>query len=249
MIYPVYLAAYLMILWEPEVVDLAEFLVKLGAKIHGIGTDTLVIEGVKSLHGCAHQIIPDRIEAGTFAILAAATASKLEIINCNPKHLTSLIHNLRAASIIIEEKESSMIVYRNSANISAISVQTAPYPNFPTDLQAQLMTLLSLADGVSQVTETIFENRFMHVSELTRMGAFIAINDNTAIITGTKELKPAEVMASDLRASASLVIAALCANGESLVNRIYHLDRGYERLEHKLQAVGAEISRIKVRNN
>ncbi len=231
---------------EPEVVDLAEFLVKLGAKISGIGTDTLVIDGVESLHGCTHKIIPDRIEAGTFAILAAATGSKLKVTNCNPKHLTSLIHNLRNAGIVIEEEESSMMVYRNSYNISAITVQTAPYPNFPTDLQAQLMTLLTLADGVSQVTETIFENRFMHVSELVRMGAVIAINDNSATITGTKELKPAQVMASDLRASASLVIAALCAQGESLVHRIYHLDRGYERIEHKLQGIGAEVSRVKI---
>lgn len=229
---------------EPEVVDLAEFLVKLGAKIEGIGTDTLVIEGTRSLHGCTHQMIPDRIEAGTFAIMAAATNSKLTIANCEPKHLTSLIHHLRSAGIVVEEGEGSMIVYREKANIAAINVQTAPYPNFPTDLQAQLVTLLSLAEGVSHVTETIFENRFMHVNELMRMGADIAINDNTAIITGTDELKPAEVMASDLRASASLVIAALCASGESLVNRIYHLDRGYERLENKLQAIGAVIVRV-----
>jgi UDP-N-acetylglucosamine 1-carboxyvinyltransferase len=230
---------------EPEVIDLTEFLIKLGAKIDGIGTDTLIIEGVNSLHGCSHTMISDRIEAGTFAILAAATKSKLEIANCDPKHLTSLIHHMRSAGIAVDESKSSITVYRQNSHILPINVQTAPYPNFPTDLQAQLMTLLSLSDGVSHMTETIFENRFMHVNELMRMGAEIAINDNTAIITGTSELKPAEVMASDLRASASLVIAALCANGESIVNRIYHLDRGYERIEHKLQGVGADIIRIR----
>ncbi len=229
---------------EPEVVDLAEFLVKMGARIEGIGSDILVIDGVQNLHGCSHRMIPDRIEAGTFAILAAATKSKLKIASCEPKHLTSLIHHLRSAGIVVEEYETSMTVYRENSHVVAINVQTAPYPNFPTDLQAQLMVLLTLAEGVSHIKETIFENRLMHVNELTRMGAGIAVTDNTAIVTGAEKLKAAEVMASDLRASASLVIAALCATGESVVNRIYHLDRGYERLEEKLRAVGACIVRV-----
>ncbi|MDF3047438.1 MAG: murA [Candidatus Midichloriaceae bacterium] len=229
---------------EPEVVDLCEFLIKLGAKIEGIGTDTLVITGVSALSGTEHKMIPDRIEAGTFAILAAATNGKLTIKNCTPKHLSSLTHHLRTAGIAIEESETQMVVYRENYHISPANVQTAPYPNFPTDLQAQFMTMLTLANGVSHLTETIFENRFMHVNELIRLGADISINDNIAIITGVEKLKAADVMSSDLRASASLVIAALCAEGESVIHRIYHLDRGYENIEHKLSAVGAQITRF-----
>jgi len=229
---------------EPEVVDLCEFLIKLGAKIEGIGSDTLIITGASQLLGTEHKMIPDRIEAGTFAILAAATNGKLTITNCAPKHLSSLIHHLKNAGIAVEESETQMVVHRENNHISPANVQTAPYPNFPTDLQAQFMTMLTLANGVSHITETIFENRFMHVNELIRLGADISINDNTAIITGVEKLKAADVMSSDLRASASLVIAALCANGESIIHRIYHLDRGYENIERKLSLVGARITRF-----
>lgn len=230
---------------EPEIVDLAECLISMGAKISGHGTDTIEIEGVNALHGATHELMPDRIEAGTFAIAAAATNGRLEINNCRPEHLAAVLHHLRDIGVTVEESQNSMTVYRASKNIAPINFATAPYPNFPTDLQAQFMTLLTIADGVSHVTETIFENRFMHVSELMRMGANVQLQDNTAIINGVPELKSAEVMASDLRASVSLVIASLCAQGESIVNRIYHLDRGYERLEEKLNACGANIRRVK----
>lgn len=229
---------------EPEITDLAHFLIKMGAKIDGVGTDVLTITGVKKLGGCQHSIIPDRIEAGTFAIMVAATGGKLLINKCNPKHLSSLIYHLKAIGVAVEESDDSMLVYRVENEISATNIQTAPHPNFPTDLQAQFMALLCIANGISHVTESIYENRFMHVNELLRMNANIVINDNLAIITGIKELKAAEVMASDLRASASLIIAALCAHGETIINRVYHLDRGYERIEDKLSACGAHIIRI-----
>ena len=229
---------------EPEITDLANFLVAMGAQIDGIGSDILKINGAKKLNGCAHRIIPDRIEAGTFAIMAAATNGKLSIENCQPKHLSSLIHHLKTVGICVEEYEDSLCVYRNGDHILATNIQTAAYPNFPTDLQAQFMALLISAVGTSHVTEHIYENRFMHTSELLRMNANITVNDNIAIINGVDCLKPAEVMASDLRASAALIIAALCIKGESIINRIYHLDRGYERIEVKLRSCGADIERV-----
>lgn len=233
---------------EPEIVDLADCLIAMGAKISGHGTDVIEVEGVKELHGATHNLMPDRIEAGTFAIAAAATHGKLTIENCRPDHLGALTHHLRSIGVTVEESQDTMVVYRSADNIESITFSTAPYPNFPTDLQAQFMTLLTIARGVSHVTETIFENRFMHVNELLRMGADIQLQDNTAIINGVEGLQSAEVMASDLRASVSLVIASMCAPGESTIHRIYHLDRGYERIEDKLNACGAKIERFNANN-
>lgn len=230
---------------EPEIEDLAELLNKMGAKISGAGTETITIEGVESLGEAEHTIIADRIETGTFAVAAAITNGELEIANCRPDHIRAVIEKLTAAGVEIEERDATTLVVRRSANgLKACDVTTEPHPLFPTDMQAQFMTLMTQAEGVSTVVETIFENRFMHASELIRMGADIHISGNTAKVSGPTKLTGAPIVASDLRASASLVLAALCAEGETLIDRVYHIDRGYERIVRKLRSVGAQIERI-----
>jgi UDP-N-acetylglucosamine 1-carboxyvinyltransferase len=228
---------------EPEILDLANFLNQMGAKIYGAGTSRVEIEGVKCLKGIEYEPIPDRIEAGTLACAAAITSGEITITNCRPEHLTSVIEKLRECGVVIKEGEREILV-KGVSDLKPTTITTAPYPGFPTDMQAQFMALLTLAQGRSIVTETIFEDRLTHAVELQRFGAKITINKNTAIIDGVEELTGAPVMASDLRASASLVLAGLVAKGETIVSRIYHLDRGYERLEEKLNSLGAEIKRI-----
>ena len=229
---------------EPEVVDIAEMLKDMGAKIQGAGTPTISIRGVAELKGTTHRIIPDRIEAGTFLVAGAITKGELEIIDSNPGHLTSVVEKLREAGANIETGVGRMKI-RGEANLKAADVVTKEYPGFATDMQAQSMALMTQAEGTSVITEDIFENRFMHASELMRMGANIRIDGSRAIVTGKTRLSGATVIASDLRASASLVLAALVAEGSTLIDRVYHLDRGYEKIEEKLQSVGAEIERIK----
>jgi UDP-N-acetylglucosamine 1-carboxyvinyltransferase len=229
---------------EPEVTDLAELLNKMGAKISGAGTSTIIIDGVQELHGATHAIIPDRIEAGTFLVAGSLTDSDLELTDCNPGHLSSVLAKLRQCGASIETGADSMRVC-GGRNLRAADVVTKEYPGFATDMQAQFMALATQADGVSVITENIFENRFMHASELMRMGASIRIDGSRAIVTGPTRLTGATVIASDLRASASLVLAALVADGVTVIDRIYHLDRGYERIEEKLRAVGAAIERVK----
>lgn len=230
---------------EPEIEDLAELLNKMGARITGAGTETMVIEGVDGLHGAEHSIIPDRIETGTFMVAAAITNGTLEIANCQPKHLSAVIETLRDVGVEIDEiDETTLKVNCCPSGLKAKDVTTEPHPLFPTDMQAQYMALMTQADGTSTVTETIFENRFMHVGELVRMGADIHIHGNKAVINGRTQLMGAPVQASDLRASASLVLAALAASGETLIDRVYHIDRGYERIVRKLSSVGADIERI-----
>ena len=229
---------------EPEVGDLAELLVKMGAKITGIGSDRLVIEGVEKLHGAEHAVIPDRIEAGTFLCAVAAAGGEVLVKNCRPDTLDAVIVKLKDAGLKIEVG-SDWIRASMQGRPKAVSFRTSEYPAFPTDMQAQLMAVNTIASGSSTITETIFENRFMHVQELNRLGADIAIEGNTAIVQGEEKLSGAIVMATDLRASASLVIAGLAAQGETQVDRIYHLDRGYDRMEQKLTLLGANIQRIK----
>lgn len=229
---------------EPEVGDLAELLVKMGAKISGIGTDRLVIEGVEKLHGAEHSVIPDRIEAGTFLCAVAAVGGEVLIQDCRPDTLDAVMVKLKEAGLQMEVG-SDWIKATMQARPTAVSFRTSEYPAFPTDMQAQLMAVNAVASGSSTITETIFENRFMHVQELNRLGADIAIEGNTAIAQGVEKLSGATVMATDLRASASLVIAGLAAQGETQVDRIYHLDRGYDRMEQKLTRLGARIERIK----
>ncbi|HQU83179.1 MAG TPA: UDP-N-acetylglucosamine 1-carboxyvinyltransferase [Pyrinomonadaceae bacterium] len=230
---------------EPEIEDLADLLNKMGARIKGAGTDTIHIEGVKTLHSAEHTIIPDRIETGTFIVAAAITDGELEIKNCEPKHLTAVIEKLREAGVEITElNPNSLLVKRSADGLKAKDVTTEPHPLFPTDMQAQYMALMTQAEGVSTIKETIFENRFMHASELIRMGAKIDFSGNTAKVHGKTNLTGAKIIASDLRASASLVLAALCAEGETLIDRVYHIDRGYENIVKKLGAVGADIERI-----
>ena len=229
---------------EPEVVDIAEMLKDMGANIQGAGTPTISIRGVAELKGTTHRIIPDRIEAGTFLVAGAITKGELEIIDSNPGHLTSVVEKLREAGANIETGVGRMKI-RGEANLKAADVVTKEYPGFATDMQAQSMALMTQAEGTSVITEDIFENRFMHASELMRMGANIRIDGSRAIVTGKTRLSGATVIASDLRASASLVLAALVAEGSTLIDRVYHLDRGYEKIEEKLQSVGAEIERIK----
>lgn len=229
---------------EPEVSDLAHLLVKMGAKIDGIGSDRLVIHGVEKLHGARHSVVPDRIEAGTFLCAVAATGGDVTLRHVSPSLLDAVTSKLREAGVTIEEGDNWMRV-RMAKRPEAVSFRTSEYPAFPTDMQAQFMALNSMAKGTSQVVETIFENRFMHVQELNRLGASITIDGNTALVSGVEQLSGAKVMATDLRASASLVIAAMCADGETLIDRIYHLDRGYDRMEAKLTAVGAKVNRIK----
>jgi UDP-N-acetylglucosamine 1-carboxyvinyltransferase len=232
---------------EPEVTDLAELLIKMGANIQGLGTDRLIIRGVKALHGAEHSIIPDRIETGTFMCVAGAMGelgADLMIKNARPDTLDVVIDKLREAGLRIEVGSDWIHVTMNQRP-KAVSFKTSEYPAFPTDMQAQFMAMNAIATGTSRVTETIFENRFMHVQELNRLGANIVIEGNTATTEGVKSLSGAIVMATDLRASASLVIAGLAAQGETMVDRIYHLDRGYDRMEKKLAAVGANIVRVK----
>jgi UDP-N-acetylglucosamine 1-carboxyvinyltransferase len=231
---------------EPEIEDLAELLNKMGARIKGAGTSVMEIEGVESLGAAEHTIIPDRIETGTFIAAAAATDGELEIKGCRPDHLTAVIEQMRAAGVDIEGiNPSTLLVKRSKSGLRAKDVTTEPHPAFPTDMQAQYMALMTQAEGESRVTETIFENRFMHASELIRMGARINISGNTATVTGGGGLMGAPIIASDLRASASLVIAALCAQGETKIERVYHIDRGYETIERKLTSLGADIERVK----
>ncbi|AMO98411.1 UDP-N-acetylglucosamine 1-carboxyvinyltransferase [Collimonas arenae] len=229
---------------EPEVTDLANLLVAMGAKIEGIGTDRLVIQGVEKLHGAEHAVIADRIETGTFLCAVAATGGDVMLKNTRSHILDAALDKLREAGVILTSGDDWIRV-QMAARPKAVSFRTTEYPGFPTDMQAQFMALNSIADGTSHVTETIFENRFMHVQEMNRLGAAIDVQGNTAIIKGVDKLVGAPVMATDLRASASLVIAGLVAQGETLIERIYHLDRGYDQMERKLSAVGAKIERIK----
>jgi UDP-N-acetylglucosamine 1-carboxyvinyltransferase len=230
---------------EPEIEDLADLLNKMGARIRGAGTDTIEIDGVEALGGAEHTIIPDRIETGTFIAAAAITGGELEIKNCVPGHIKAVIAQLRETGVEIEElNPSTLLVRRGSNGLTGRDVTTEPHPKFPTDMQAQYMALMTQAEGTSVVTETIFENRFMHVGEMKRMGADIQVAGNTATVRGKTRLTAAKVIASDLRASASLVLAALTAEGETLIDRVYHIDRGYETIVRKLRSVGADIERI-----
>ncbi len=228
---------------EPEVTDLANCLVKMGANIQGIGTPTLTIQGVEKLHGCNHSVVPDRIEAGTFLCAVAMAGGKVVLKNAAPKTMQTVLEKLTEAGAIIETGENWISIDMQQRP-KAIDIRTLPYPAFPTDMQAQFMAMNAIATGSSKVVETIFENRFMHVPELNRMGARISAEGNTAIIQGVEELSGTTVMATDLRASACLVLAGLVASGETIVERIYHLDRGYENIEQKLGNVGAIIERI-----
>jgi len=229
---------------EPEVIDLAEMLKKMGAKVEGAGTPTITIEGVRALKGTTHRIIPDRIEAGTFLIAGAITNGELELIDCNPLHLSSVIEKLREASVRIDTGPGRMTVC-GSEDLRARDVVSKEYPGFATDMQAQYMALMTQAAGTCVITENIFENRFMHASELMRMGANIRLDGRRAIVTGKSFLSGATVIASDLRASASLLVAGLVADGITVVDRVYHLDRGYEKIEEKLRSAGAQIERLK----
>jgi len=228
---------------EPEVVDLAALLTKMGARIEGAGTSTIRIQGVRSLHGAEHTIIADRIEAGTFAIGAAITGGDVEITRCVPEHLTALTAKLRSAGVEVSETGPESLRIRRNGPLRSVDIVTEEHPGFATDLQAQYMSLMTQADGIAIVSERIFENRFMHAPELARMGASIRIDGRQAIVAGPRPLTGAHVMASDLRASASLVLAALVAEGETIVDRVYHMDRGYERIESKLAGLGARIRR------
>jgi UDP-N-acetylglucosamine 1-carboxyvinyltransferase len=229
---------------EPEITDLAECLIAMGAKITGLGSATLVIEGVERLHGARHEIMPDRIEAGTYAIAVAIAGGEVELARAKMSHIDSAMAQLRRTGTIVEDRPDGIFISRSDSDLEAVDVGTDPYPGFPTDLQAQFLALMTVANGASVITETIFENRFMHVPELHRMGANITLQGRSALIRGVENLAGAPVMASDLRASASLVIAGLAAEGVTEVRRIYHLDRGYERLEEKLRLVGADIERV-----
>jgi UDP-N-acetylglucosamine 1-carboxyvinyltransferase len=229
---------------EPEVTDLAELLVKMGARIEGIGTSELTITGVPRLHGAAHTIIPDRIEAGTFIVAAALTGGELEIAEAEPRHLEAVLEALRAAGVEIVEEENCLRV-KSSGRLQARDLTTAVYPGFPTDMQAQYLALMTQAAGECEIVETIFENRFMHASELQRLGANIRVHGHSAHVSGPARLMGARLIASDLRASASLVLAGLAARGDTWIDRVYHIDRGYEKIEEKLRGVGADIERIK----
>jgi UDP-N-acetylglucosamine 1-carboxyvinyltransferase len=229
---------------EPEVIDVAALLTAMGAKIEGAGTSTIRVQGVTSLHGARHRINPDRIEAGTFLIAGAITAGDLIVANCNPDHLRAVIAKLEEAGVRVDQLGPDAVRVRSDGQLRAADISTEEYPGFPTDMQAQYMALATQADGVSQVKENIFENRFMHVQELVRMGANIKTDGSAATVRGATKLSSAAVMCSDLRASASLVLAALVADGESILDRVYHMDRGYEHIEEKLRGVGAQIRRL-----
>ena len=228
---------------EPEITDLADCLVAMGARITGIGTDRLVVEGVAALHGARHSIIPDRIETGTYACAAAITGGEVLLAGARLDHLGAVARTLRETGVDVTEEPDGLRVRRMNG-LHGVDVMTEPYPGFPTDMQAQFMVLMSVAEGAAMVTETIFENRFMHVPELNRMGARINVHGASAIVRGVESLSGAPVMATDLRASVSLVLAGLAAKGETVVNRVYHLDRGYEAVEEKLAACGADIERL-----
>jgi len=228
---------------EPEVVDLADCLNAMGARITGAGTDRIVIEGVSRLSGATHAVMPDRIETGTFLVAAAATGGDVALTGARPDTLGAVLDKLAEAGVAATIDGSTIRIQRNG-RLRSVSMRTAPYPGFPTDMQAQLMALMTVADDAAMITETIFENRMMHVQELKRLGAAIEVEGNTAIVRGAQKLTAANVMATDLRASAGLVIAGLIAEGETVIDRIYHLDRGYERIEDKLSALGAHIRRV-----
>ncbi|QXC39020.1 UDP-N-acetylglucosamine 1-carboxyvinyltransferase [Aeromonas jandaei] len=230
---------------EPEVVDLAHFLNALGAKIQGAGTDTLIIDGVERLHGGSYSVQPDRIETGTFLVGAAVTGGKITCRNTDPTLLEAVLVKLEEAGALIEKGEDWITLDMTGRTLKPVTIKTAPYPAFPTDMQAQFTVLNAVAQGTGMITETIFENRFMHVPELVRMGADIELQGNVAICRDTTQLKGAQVMATDLRASASLVLAGFVAEGSTIVDRIYHIDRGYENIEQKLQGLGGRIERIK----
>jgi UDP-N-acetylglucosamine 1-carboxyvinyltransferase len=229
---------------EPEIPDLAEMLIQMGAQIEGHGTSKIRIQGVQRLNGCIHQVVADRIEAGTFLCAVAATGGDVVLRHAREDHLDAVIDKLRDAGVVIEAGDNFLRV-RSHGPLKAQSFRTTEYPGFPTDMQAQFMALNCIAKGPSKVTETIFENRFMHVNELVRLGANIQIDGKVSVIQGVQRLSGATVMATDLRASASLVIAGLVAEGETTVERIYHLDRGYDRMEEKLRSIGADIERVK----
>lgn len=230
---------------EPEVSDLAHCLNAMGAKITGIGTDTLKIEGVEKLHAADYAVVPDRIETGSYAVAAAITGGSLELIGTRMELIDSVADCLTAAGVTLQETTRGIKVERTNGRLKGVDVMTEPYPGFPTDMQAQLMALMAVADGASMITESIFENRFMHVPELCRMGANINVHGSSAIVRGVASLSGAPVMATDLRASMSLVLAGLAAKGETILSRVYHLDRGYERLEDKLGACGADVERVR----
>ncbi len=229
---------------EPEVIDLAALLSAMGAKIEGAGTSTIRVQGVSSLHGTRHRINPDRIETGTFLVAGAITGGDLTVADCNPAHLSAVINKLQEAGARVDILDPATVRVRAGGKLRATGISTEEYPGFPTDMQAQFMALATQAEGISMVHENIFENRFMHVQELARMGANIKVEGRTATVRGPAHLSAAAVMCSDLRASASLVLAALVADGESILDRVYHMDRGYERIEEKLAGVGAQIHRM-----
>ncbi|MFM2043833.1 MAG: UDP-N-acetylglucosamine 1-carboxyvinyltransferase [Pseudomonadota bacterium] len=230
---------------EPEIVDLAKCLIAMGAQIEGAGTDRIRITGVERLNGATHEIVADRIEAGTFAMAAAITGGDLHLLGGQLDHIRAVARALAPAEVLFEETERGFRVRRANGALHGVDVMTEPFPGFPTDLQAQIMSLMCVAQGASMITETIFENRFMHVPELSRMGANITVHGASALVRGVPRLTGAPVMATDLRASVSLVLAGLAAEGETVVNRIYHLDRGYERIEEKLAACGADMERVR----
>ena len=228
---------------EPEIVNLSDVLQRMGAKIYGAGSDVITIEGVKSLHPAEAGVIPDRIEAGTFIIAAGMTGGDVRLLDCEPSHIEALIAKLRETGMeILVEKDSIRAIGKRG--IKSVDVKTMPYPGFPTDLQAQIMAMMAISNGLSVVTETVFENRFMHVSEMIRLGADIVIEGNSAVIRGIPKLHGAPVMATDLRASASLILAGLAAEGTTTLSRVYHIDRGYQQIEKKLSALGADIHRV-----
>ena len=229
---------------EPEIVDLARCLAAMGAEIEGAGTDRIRIRGVSRLHGAEHRVIPDRIETGTYMVATAITGGTVELLGADSDSLASVIRVLEGAGVSVTPTPGGLLVKRLNGRLSGVDVMTEPFPGFPTDLQAQIMALMTTAEGAAMITETIFENRFMHVPELCRMGANINVHGASAMVRGVPRLAGAPVMATDLRASVSLVLAGLAAGGETLVNRVYHLDRGYERLEEKLAACGADIERL-----
>jgi UDP-N-acetylglucosamine 1-carboxyvinyltransferase len=229
---------------EPEVTDLAELLTKMGADITGAGTPAIRVRGKQKLRGAAHAIIPDRIEAGTFVVAGAITNGEIQLTDCAPCHLTSIIAKLKETGVQIQETDPRTLTVRGAEKLVAADIRTEEYPGFATDMQAQFMALATRATGTSVITETIFENRFLHASEMIRMGANISIEGRRAVVHGPAQLSGTTVIASDLRASASLVLAGLVANGETLIDRVYHIDRGYERIEEKLSALGARIRRV-----
>jgi UDP-N-acetylglucosamine 1-carboxyvinyltransferase len=230
---------------EPEIVDLAECLNAMGAKVEGAGTSTVAITGVAKLKGATHAVVPDRIEAGSYACCAAMAGGDVTLTGCRPEHLRALLDAMVEAGVQIDETETTIRIRRGPERLKAVDITTAPYPGLATDLQSPFMALMTTADGVSVIRETIFENRFMHVPELSRLGADISVQGAVAWVRGVDHLNGAQVMATDLRASVALVIAGLAARGDTVVNRVYHLDRGFERLEEKLSACGAQVRRLK----